>query len=202
MSEIEPQPPLHVLTLAAKARPMDGTAGVWANELPLHGYISLRGRSGDEAFVAAVAAVLGMATPAKPCTLARNGAITVLWLSPDEWMIVCPYEDRSRLLAGLAEALKDIRSQVADNSGGFTGIAIRGRHAADVLAHASVYDMAKLAPDRVVGTTFGKSSVYVHPAPEGYVLLVRRSFADYVWRFLVRAAEPYGFGVVRLEAGA
>ncbi len=34
---------------------------------------------------------------------------------------------------------------------------------------------------------------------DGFCLLARRSFADYIWRFLVRAAEPYGFGVVRLD---
>ncbi len=30
--------------------------------------------------------------------------------------------------------------------------------------------------------------------------MLRRSFADYIWRYLVRAAQPYGFGVAVLRA--
>jgi sarcosine oxidase subunit gamma len=53
---------------------------------------------------------------------------------------------------------------------------------------------------KIVGTTFGKLSVYLYAEEDGYRLLFRRSFADYIWRYLSRAAAPYGFGVMRLAA--
>jgi sarcosine oxidase subunit gamma len=194
------QSPLHHLDLASRAAPVDASKGVWANEIPLQGYISLRGSAQDAAFVAGASHALGCALPVVPCTFAATPLLKVLWLSPDEWMIVCPRERLAALLRDLEQAFAGVRSQVADNSGGYTQILLKGRNAPDVLSHTSVYDLAALADGRVVGTTFGKSSLYLHREQAGFTLLLRRSFADYIWRYLERAATPYGFGVAALEA--
>lgn len=199
MSEPILQSPLHSFGLADQARPADASCGVWANEVPLQGYISLRGNPVDAAFQDAAQGVLGVRLPAKACSFTRSGAVKLLWLSPDEWMIVCPRARLAPLLRDLTKALAGVKSQFVDNSGGFTQIIVQGRSASDVISHASVYDVHRLGEGRVVGTTFGKSSVYMYREGDGYCLVLRRSFADYIWRFLVRAAEPYGFGVVRLD---
>jgi sarcosine oxidase subunit gamma len=201
MSEPIMQSPLHPFGLAAKARPIDGSKGVWANEVPLLGFISLRGRAYDAAFVEAASAALGGRLPTVPCTWTGLATAKVLWLSPDEWMIVCARDRLATLLADLNRALADIHSQVVDNSGGYTQILLQGANALDVMSHASVYDFALLEPGRVVGTTFGKSSLYVHRQDDGFCLVLRRSFSDYIWRYLERAAAPYGFGVAQLQAG-
>lgn len=199
MSEPQMQSPLSSFKLAKLAKPVDASAGVWANEIPLLGYISLRGQTADSAFTAAAARALGAPLPLEPCTLTDRGPLKILWLSPDEWMVVCTRQDRSHVLGALSSALKDIRSQTADNSGGYTQILLEGRDAEAVLSHASVYDVARLTEGRVVGTTFGKSSVYIHRYGDGFCLLLRRSFADYIWRYLERAAKPYGFAVALLH---
>jgi sarcosine oxidase subunit gamma len=206
MSKPMPSPvarsPLKSFALAAQAKSVDASCGVWANESPLLGYVTLRGNSGDSAFVDAASRALGVDLPTRPCTLTTSGAGKILWLSPDEWMIVCDRDRLSALLHGLDTALAGIRSQVVDNSGGHTEVLMQGRNADDVLAHCTVYDRAALMEGRVVGTTFGKSSIYLHRQGDGYCLLFRRSFADYIWRYLVRAAQPYGLGISRLETDA
>jgi sarcosine oxidase, subunit gamma len=199
MSEPVGQSALHAFELSALARPTDEACGVWANEVPLRGYITLRGNLADGAFQNGAAEALGTRLPAAPCTFSRSGAVKALWLAPDEWMIVAPRARLAPLLRSLEKALSGIRSQVVDNSGGYTEIIVQGRNASDVISHASVYDVHRLGEGRVVGTTFGKAAVYMYRERDGVALLVRRSFADYVWRFLVRAAEPYGFGVVRRD---
>jgi sarcosine oxidase subunit gamma len=182
---------------------MDDAAGVWAGERPLAAFISLRGLSSDRAFAAAVPKAMGVALPLVPCTFTAAGQTKVLWLSPDEWMIVAPRVDRDRLLAALNQSLAGIRSQVVDNSGGYAEVLLTGTSATDVLTHATVYDVRALEAGRVVGTTFGKASVFLRREGEGYVLLFRRSFADYIWRTLERAASPYGFAVATSDrAGA
>lgn len=201
MPEPVMQSPLHHFGLAAKARPVDTTCGVWANEMPLLGYVSLRGDAGNAAFVDAASRALGAPLPTVPCTIATSGDTNILWLSSDEWMIVAPHDRALSLTQALEAALAGIRSQVVANSGGFTQIFMTGADAARALTHCTVYNLDKLTEGRVVGTTFGKSSVYLRRENGGFCLLLRRSFADYIWRFLERAATPYGFGVAKLESG-
>jgi sarcosine oxidase, subunit gamma len=201
MSEPAMQSPLHELRLPTLAKPANAAAGVWANEVPLLGYIGLRGDSNDAAFVEAASRALGLALPITACASAQTNATIALWLSPDEWLIVCPRSEVQQTLAGMKQALAGIRSQVVDNSGGYTKLVVQGRNAADVLRNVSVYNFEALAEGRVVGTTFGKASAYIYREGQGFCLVIRRSFADYIWRYLVRAAEPYGFGVVRVSDG-
>jgi sarcosine oxidase, subunit gamma len=197
----EMRSPLFPFGLEAQAKPVDASCGVWANEVPGLGYISLRGNSSDAKFVEAASGALALPLPVEPCTIVISGSTNVLWLSPDEWLIVTPRERLATLLQALNTALSGIRSQVTDTSGGYTQVRVEGRNASEALAHVTVYNLHALAPGRVVGTTFGKSSAYIHRQGDGYCLLLRRSFADYIWRYLVRAAEPYGFGVARFADG-
>lgn len=198
MAEPIMRSPLHALGLASQARPIDDSRGVWANEIPHLGYISLRGDGRDQAFSSAASKALGIPLPVEPCTFAASDGVTVLWLSPDEWMIVSAPGQENALRASLEQALAGVRSQIVDNSGGYTQIFLGGTHALDVLRHVSVYDFETLQPGRVVGTTFGKSSVYAFRRGNGYGMIVRRSFADYIWRYLVRAAGPYGLGIANV----
>lgn len=191
--------PLHAFGLPLQATAINDTRGVWANELPSLGYVSLRGDSKDRTFVEKVTHSLGVALPTSPCTYAGTDGAKVLWISPDEWLIVSQRDRIGSLAADLKAALQGVRSQVADNSGGYTQVLLRGRNALDVLQHTTVYDFAALEPGRVVGTTFGKSSVYAHRSGEGFCLVMRRSFADYIWRYLIRAAAPYGLGIAVVE---
>lgn len=199
MAEPVMRSPLHPFGLESQAKAIDDSKGVWANEMPYLGYISLRGNAGDPAFVAAASTAIGVSLPLQPCTLATSSGVKILWLSPDEWMIVCERSQLTSLIGRLNQGLSDVRSQVVDNSGGYTQVVLLGRNALDVLQHASVYDFAALDAGRVVGTTFGKSSVYAHRQGDGYCLLLRRSFADYIWRYLVRAAVPYGLGIANFD---
>ncbi len=201
-TKAEMRSPLHSFGLAAAAKPVDDRCGVWADELRLAGIISLRGEVANSAFATAAAKALGTSLPTQPCTFTEVGDIRIYWLSPDEWMIALPRARRDAMLAALKAALVGIRSQVVDNSGGYTEVAILGRDAEAVMSHCTVYDLHALTAGRVVGTTFGKASAFMRRDGDGFRIIIRRSFADYIWRFLVRAAKPYGFGVAKLGTGA
>ena len=194
------QSPLHRYNLPAATKSINSSVGVWANEVPLLGYISLRGNALQPAFIDAVHGVLGAHLPIQPCAtqvFAENSEI--LWISPDEWLIICPREQSAKLQVLLKLALVGLHSQVVDNSGGFTTVILQGKHAIDLLQHCTVYNVHALQLGHVVGTTFGKMSCFLMRQNEGYKLVFRRSFADYIWTFLVRAALPYGFGVQKLK---
>jgi sarcosine oxidase, subunit gamma len=193
------QSPLHHFNLAAKAVLADDSKGVWANEIKLLGYISLRGSTQNAVFTKAAKSALGESLPILPCSLIGTPWGNIYWLSPDEWLIVCVREKRIELQHALQAALVGVHSQAVDNSGGYTSVILQGKHADDVLQHCTVYDLHSLTENKVVGTTFGKSSLFLHRQSDGYQLTFRRSFADYIWRYLERAATPYGFGVGLLK---
>jgi sarcosine oxidase, subunit gamma len=112
-------------------------------------------------------------------------------------MLICPREQRAALQQALQAALVGIHSQVIDNSGGYTSVLLQGKQATDALQHCIVYNLHALMPNKVVGTTFGKASIILYRLDDGFCLVLRRSFADYIWRYLERAAQPYDFGIAK-----
>ena len=199
LSQFSPvmQTPLQHFNLSAKQETMTDAKGVWAHEMAPLGYTHLRGNAQNKDFLTAVKKATGLDLPTGACSLSAN-AITILNLSPDEWMLVCPREQHATLQHALANALTSIHSQVLDNSGGYTSVWLQGKQATDALQHCTVYNLHVLTPNKVVGTTFGKASVIIYRLENGFCLVLRRSFADYIWRYLTRAAAPYGFGIAAL----
>ena len=208
--------PLHRYALPARAKALDNSCGVWANEVPLLGYITIRGNAQQPEFLAAVKLALMADIPTLPCSMLVSNGCSIYWLSPDEWLITCPREQMQSLQQSLKAALTGIHSQVVDNSGGYTTVILSGKNASDVLQHCTIYNLHHLKANHVVGTTFGKMSVYLYRHVEGrsegeakvadaishlsYGLIFRRSFADYIWPLLERSASPYGFGILSLSA--
>jgi sarcosine oxidase subunit gamma len=183
---------LHPFGLADQARASTARDGVVMSELPNLGYIVLRGHQSDEAFMARAAATLGQPLPRLPMTLAECAAGGVLWVSPDEWLLVCRRSQRGALLAALGDALQGVHAQVVDNSGGLAMVRLSGEDHVTVLRHLGTYDFESLGIGRCVSTALQKTTVAVVRTDErGVLVIFRRSYADYTWRLLLRAARPY-----------
>ena len=58
-------------------------------EIADRGMIDLRGSAGDKKFMAAVKKVLGLDLPKAPRTSVSWGDVKALWLSIDQWLILC-----------------------------------------------------------------------------------------------------------------
>ena len=200
LSQFSPvmQTPLQHFNLSAKQETMTDAKGVWAHEIARLGYIHLRSNAQNNHFLGAVKKATGIDLPTAACSLSNASSVTILNLSPDEWMLVCPREQRAPLQLALASALTGIPSQLLDHSGGYTSVLLQGKQATDALQHCTVYNLHALVQNKVVGTTFGKASVIIYRLDEGFCLVLRRSFADYIWRYLARASQPYGFGVASI----
>lgn len=194
------QSPLHAFGLAARARPQDDSRAVWMSEIPMLGYIVVRGDSADPAFQRAIEQVFGIALPTAPGTFAAFTHGLALWQTPDEWLLVCAGAVRAAYQAELETALAGLHAQVVDNSGGLTTVYLSGREHVTLLRHVSVYDIESIGAGQVINTVCTKAAmtVYRHDA-HGLFVIFRRSFADYVWRLLETAARPYGLGISELE---
>ena len=62
----------------------------------------------------AVKKVIGTGLPTDANTTAVAGAFEVLWLSPDEWLLIGPQADGANLIADLVKALKSHHYAVTD----------------------------------------------------------------------------------------
>ena len=160
------------------------------------GFIYLRGVAGDAAFTQEVAAVLGGNIPTQPKQTAYTQQAAILWLSPDEWLLVCSYAEKNTLLHKLQDALKGVYAQVVDNSGGFMLMRINGTEATTVLRHISPYNFEALQTGQCVQTVAKKTTVVVVKVAENdCAFIFRRSFADYLWRILQKTAKPYSYAL-------
>lgn len=192
MSKPTLQSPLHAFGLAAQAVSPSSLNRVVFSELPHLGYIVLRGKADDSAFMDAVATVLGQAVPTQPRQVVQAPQGVVVWMSPDEWLLVCPRTQRDALLGALTAALKGVFAQVVDNSGGFTTLRLAGPDHLMLLRQLGPYDFEGQAIGTVASTVMSKTSVMVVRTDASGVLLVfRRSFADYLWCLIERTAKPY-----------
>jgi sarcosine oxidase, subunit alpha len=186
--ESVPQSPLH--RLAAAAPPPDAP-GIAAWERPFLGHINLRGDPKDARFLAAVADVTGLALPTVPNTTAEGSAGVALWLGPDEWLLVTAGEREASLAAALQDALRGTHASVTEVGSGQTVIVLRGAGVRELLARECPYDLH--APEfrhgACVQTRLAKAAVLLRPmADQTLELIVRRSFARYVWAWLADAA--------------
>ena len=162
-------------------------------------FLNLRGSAEDKLFCATIANVLAIQLPTTPGHYHSNDDSCIYWLGPDEWLLVSSSQGAGDLEIQLRADMADHIS-VVDVSGGYTSINLRGvAHALDTLLNKScVYDVAGW-PDassrtgRCAQTTFAKASAVVSNKFDGsYEVIIRRSFADYLGRWLLDAGEEFG----------
>ena len=173
--------------------------GVELRGLGAMGCLNLQGGGGDPAFRGAAGAAAGIELPERPCTWQRAGDVRCYWLGPEEWLLAVPHGGQAELERRLREALSGSFS-VTDLSGGLVHFNLAGAHAGDVLRKSSPYDFhpRNFPPGRCVQTVFAKAGALVAARTDGsFDLAVRRSYADYLSRWIADAAAEYGYAPLR-----
>ncbi|WGF89025.1 sarcosine oxidase subunit gamma [Marinivivus vitaminiproducens] len=175
--------------------PSDGEDLLLAELVP-PGMIALRGVAGDERFVRSAGSVLDCVLPLGANTVTSAQAVTVLWLGPDEWLIVTAPGAETAMIARLRTALDGVFSAVVDVTGNRARLRLSGARARDVLAKGMSLDLHPRAfkPGRCAQSTLARAGVLLHQLDEAptYDLYPRRSFATYVHAWLLDAMTEYG----------
>ena len=172
---------------------------------PSPGHINLRGSLADARFSAAVSSVLGVGLPAVANTVVQGSAIAAYWLGPDEWLVATSGEREAALAAALREALADTFSSVTEVGSGNAVIVLRGAEVRELLSKECPLDLREpaFAPGACAQTRLAKAAILLRPLEaDSMELIVRRSFADYVWSWLLDAGAEYGFRAGSGEAPA
>lgn len=191
--------PLVRFGLAARAGVEIDKARVICAERPFLGHVNLRGDADDARFVAAVASVVHAALPTTPNTVTHGDDNVVYWLGPDEWLIVTPTEREDAIARELRAALAGLFVAITEIGGGQTVITLRGHAVRELLAKGSPLDLHPrvFGVDRCAQSHLAKAPILIRQVDDvpSFEIVVRRSFADYLWLWLEDAASEYALAI-------
>lgn len=144
-----------------------------------------------------VGTALGVMLPNQPGEVAAAGELAVLWLGPDEWLILAPEGASDRVQDTVREALGDDFGAVTDVSCQRTVLEIAGPDARNLLAKGCAIDLhpRSFGRDRCAQTMLARAQVVLvcrDADTPVFRVLVRSSFARYLADWLTDAAAEYG----------
>ena len=162
-------------------------------EVPFLTQLTLRVTPGTPAAEAAARA-LGTPLPTQPNTTSVAGDLEVLWMGPDEWLVVAPAGSDERRNA-LEQALDAGDATVVDVSAQRTAIEVAGADARDLLLKGCALDLHPrvFGVGRCAQTQLARAQVVLVPRTDepAYRVFVRASFAEYLAEWLLDAAAEY-----------
>lgn len=150
------------------------------------GLIVLRGS--PEVLAPALAAE-GLAMPVQR-RITRNGDLRLVWMSPDEFLVMLPAAEAPAAAARMAQALAGKFALVADVSDSRAVFRLRGARAREVLMKLCPVDFDALDVDEMRRTRAAQVAVALWREEGGFGLFVFRSVAGYVEDLLATAARP------------
>ena len=157
------------------------------------GMISLRG-SGKKAFADKIKMATGLTLP-KVRKFTHDQDKRLLWMSPDEWLLICPYSDVADYCTALEDELGSQHSAITDVSDARVVLQIRGDGAREVLMKGSpiVLHTDQFKPGDVRRTQFNEISaahIMIADKPPEFHLIAFRSYAQHIHDYLVAGAHP------------
>ena len=164
------------------------------SEAPATGMITLRGDLADADVQKAVKSVIGAGVPA---TLAVTDADAgqILWMSPDELMIVCAYDQADQVVADLIAALGDTHSMVVNVSDARAVFDLQGAATSEIIAKLAPIDMKSMQAGNVRRTRFAQiPAAFWMTSNDSARIICFRSVAEYMFNQLRNSAQA-GFEV-------
>lgn len=195
--DIQGRSPLHHADLATVAAQGPQEGGVTIQHHPLMGLLTLRCNADNADQVEAASKLLGVELPCQPLTSSAGDGVAVRWMSPDEWLISVDGAKAFELESAFNSDMPGHYALV-NVGGGLTVLEVSGEHAVDVMKKTAPVDfhLSKFPVGKVVSTVFAKSSATIRRLDDDrFELVIRRSFADYLWLWLQDASREYGLVV-------
>ncbi|GGL57672.1 sarcosine oxidase subunit gamma [Wenxinia marina] len=157
----------------------------------LRGMVTIRADLSDEAVQRTVGEVAGVHLPERG-RASMKGERALLWMSPDELLLVAPYGAGGGLVSALGEKLEGVHHLAADVSDARAVIEVEGPGVRDVLAKLAPVDLSRGAFP--VGafrrTRLGQvAAAFWLETDERAQVICFRSVAEYVFGLLAASAK-------------
>lgn len=171
--------------------------GIMIQELPYVNKINLRIDTNDNNYITACGKILNAILPSRPNTYSKNENLKIIWLGPDEWLIIDIHDD---LFIKLRNEIGDSEASVTDISENRTIIRISGEKIFTLLAKFLFLDLQKNLPDAssCAQTLFSKTPILIvrnhndSQIPEVDIIL-NRSYANYIYNLIVDGSKNLNF---------
>lgn len=166
-----------------------GTGAVVFDVPPVCARFVLRGA---DAVAAAAGAALGVMLPRQACRSDSGNGIDVLWLGPDEWLLLAPEHRVDVIAATLAQALAGMPHSCVDVSHRDAALLLRGIGAADAINAGCPLDLdpETFPVGACTRTIVGKAEIVLwRVAADAFRVEAARSFMPYVHGTLAEAAR-------------
>ena len=174
-------------------------AGIFLKECRHTGKLILRGDPNEDIFIKAASKVLGYKLPLLPNTFIQKNDQSSVWLGPDEWLLNCPSGDESSLENDLNTALQALHHSVTDVSDNSTIIHLSGHQARSVIMKGCAVDIHPRVfnPGDAFQSNIAAVSVIVWQLDllPTFNIMVRASFASYLWKWLLDASAEFGIQI-------
>jgi sarcosine oxidase, subunit gamma len=191
MTEVVLESPLVGIARLGKRELHADGHGCLLDEVALLDMVNLRGDASDDAFVLAVEQATGLALPVRANTASVLGDRQLLWLGPDEWLLKLPNGQGNAMETAIRAALPGTHFSVVQVGSGNTTFTVQGPAAADLLSRGCPLDLhARAFPDGSLAQShIAKANVVVLcvKAETSFEITVRRSFAEYLFKWLCEA---------------
>ena len=150
---------------------------------------------GGPAALAAAARALGITDADAPGRCSGEGTtLTLIWLGPDERLLIAWLEDAASLGARLEAALTDQAHSLVDVSQRQVGLRLAAPFAADLLNCGCPLDLdpARFPVNSGTRTLFNKTDIVLwRRGVDDFHIEVWRSFEDYLVRWMAEAAQDF-----------
>jgi sarcosine oxidase subunit gamma len=199
---VRPVSPAAHLSDVFTAATVTGPQGVRLRELPFLTMIGVRVVPGTAGAIR-IEAALGTELPARCGAVGTAAGNQVLWLAPDEFLVVSDDQPAS-VSSALGQALAGDPGSVIDLSANRTTFELAGPRARAVLEKGCPLDLhpREFAVGSAYVTAIGSVPVLLWKVePEVFRILPRASFADFLSRWLVDAMTEFtAAGLSALES--
>ena len=170
--------------------------GVTIEELSLSGKINIRGKSSDKEFMKNIGSALNLVLPIEPNVRIFNNNISIMWLGPNEWLVITPENEKDGIISLLKSNLNPQKTAITDVSFNRTILRLEGEKVFTLLSKFLVANLEKILKTNfsVAQSIFIKIPVLfvrnnTDEEPTSLDLHLNRSHTKYVYELLVDGSK-------------
>lgn len=188
--------------------PLDGNEATGASEIQVrdltiteqmfNGYFNLRIPPDETNIHQGFLDEFQLQLPNTANTFTSSDQATCAWLGPDEWLLIVEEPDTGRIERTLNDLFRGKFATWTEQSSGLTALRFIGSNTIALLNRGIVFDLhpRNFKPGDCVQTVLARVGVTVLNRSDEqteFDVFVRRSFADYLWQWLVAASNEATF---------